>query len=219
MNKSRIDYTSYRFRIKVSLIAILVFMIVLFRLAPEMKRNTQDDGDLSNLNQITIDLIDITTQALPPSAPPRPRVPLNIVFDPVMSEVDLDVLFEVPIQLDSGIPQSAGQRVGFVVRNPQSPPRVQRIVEPVNPDNSTKIEVIAELTVGVDGRVEEVRIVSVKRRNPQTGRLEDFNEDEESYVQSTREAAFQWLFRPATEKGVPVRSVSEHVFSFGRGIN
>ena len=198
------------------MITILVFMIILFRFAPEMKRNTQYYDDLSNLNQMTIDLIDITTQSSPPSAPPRPHVPLKIVLDPVISEVDLDVLFEVPIQLDSGIQHSTGQSVGFIVRNPQSPPRVQRIVEPVNPDNSTKIEVIAELTVGVHGRVEEVRIVSIKRRNPQTGRLEDFNEDEESYVQSTREAAFQWLFRPATEKGVPVRSVSEHVFSFGR---
>lgn len=194
-------------------------MILLFRFGPEIRRGGFDFRKFAENNQITIDLIEITTQSSPPSAPPKPRVPVRTLADPVVSETDIDVIFDVPIQLDPGIQQTAGQGVGLVVRNPQRPPRVQRIVEPVSPDISMRVEIIAELTVGIDGRVEDVQILSARRRNPNTGNLEEISNIDESYILATREAAFQWLFRPATEQGNPVKSVSEHVFSFGRGIN
>lgn len=201
------------------MITILVVMILLFTFGPEATRRNPDFRNFAENNQITIDLIEITTQSSPPSAPPKPRVPVRTLADPVVSETDIDVVFDVPIQLDTGIDPTAGQAVGIVVRNPQRPPRVQRIVEPVSPDISMRVEIIAELTVGIDGRVEDVQIVSIKRRNPNSGIMEAISSIDESYILATREAAFQWLFRPATVQGEPVRAVSEHVFSFGRGIN
>lgn len=219
MKKSRFDLAPYTIRFKVSLITVLVFMILIFRFGPELRRKNIDFKSFGESSQITIDLIEITTQSTPPSAPPRPREPVRTLADPIITETDIDVIFDVTIQLDPGIDQTVGQSVGLVVRNPQRPPRVQRIVEPINPDNSSRIEVIAELTVGIDGRVEDVQIVSARRRNQATGNYEPIQELDESFIQATREAAFQWLFRPATQQGNPVRSVSEHVFSFGRGIN
>lgn len=194
-------------------------MILLFKFGPESSRGSIDFGNFSENNQITIDLIEITTQSSPPSAPPKPRVPVRTFIDPVVTETDIDVIYDVPIQLDSGIQRTEGQAVGVVVRSPQRPPRVQRIVEPISPDISIRVEIIAELTVGADGRVEEVQIISIRRRNQSTGIMESVSEIDDSYIQATREAAFQWLFRPASDQGQPVRSVSEHVFSFGRGIN
>jgi len=194
-------------------------MILLFRFGPDSRRSGFNFRNFTENNQITIDLIEITTQSSPPSAPPKPTVLVRTLADPVVSETDIDLVFDVPIQLDEGIQQTAGQGVGLVVRNPQRPPRVQRIVEPMSPDISMRVEIIAELTVGVDGRVEDVQITSVSRRNSSTGEMEVISNIDESYILATREAAFQWLFRPATVQGNPVRSVSEHVFSFGRGIN
>lgn len=219
MKKTRFDLIPYTLRFKVSVIAVLVSVILLFKFGPESKRGNSDFRVFSENNQITIDLIEITTQSSPPSAPPKPRVPLRILTDPVIIETDINVVFDVPIQLDSGINHTVGQAVGLVVRNPQRPPRVQRIVEPISPDILARVEIIAELTVGVDGRVEDVNILSVRRRNPSSGELEAVTDIDESYILATREAALQWLFRPASEQGNPVRSVSEHVFSFGRGIN
>lgn len=219
MKKSRFDLIPYYIRFKVSVITVLFFMILLFKFGPESSRGSIDFGNFSENNQITIDLIEITTQSSPPSAPPKPRVPVRTFIDPVVTETDINVIFDVPIQLDSGIQRTAGQAVGVVVRNPQRPPRVQRIVEPISPDISIRVEIIAELTVGADGRVEEVQIISIRRRNQSTGIMESVSEIDDSYIQATREAAFQWLFRPASDQGQPVRSVSEHVFSFGRGIN
>lgn len=219
MKKSRFDLIPYYIRFKVSVITVLVFMILLFKFGPESSRGSIDFGNFSENNQITIDLIEITTQSSPPSAPPKPRVPVRTFIDPVVTETDIDVIYDVPIQLDSGIQRTEGQAVGVVVRSPQRPPRVQRIVEPISPDISIRVEIIAELTVGADGRVEEVQIISIRRRNQSTGIMESVSEIDDSYIQATREAAFQWLFRPASDQGQPVRSVSEHVFSFGRGIN
>jgi hypothetical protein len=219
MKKNRFDLIPYYIKFRISMITVLVVMIMLFKYGPEMIRPNQNFQNLNNNNQITIDLIEITTQSTPPSAPPRPRIPVRTLTDPVVTETDIDVVFDVPIRLDPGIDRTEGQNVGLVVRNPQRPPRVQRIVEPVSPERSSNVEIIAELTIGTDGRVEEVRIVSIRRRNSSTGQMESLNEIDDSYIQATREAAFQWLFRPATEQGSPVRSVSEHVFTFGRGIN
>jgi hypothetical protein len=219
MKKSRIDTAPYDIRFKISLIAVMIFIMALFRFGPEFRRNQLDFRDFRASEQITIDLIEITTQSSPPASPPRPRVSVRTFSDPVIVETDIDIVFDFVINLDPGIARAPGTGVGLVVRNPQRPPRVQRIVEPIGPDVTTRIEIVAELTVGSDGRVEDVNIISIKRRNSVSGQLEEVEQIDKAYLDATREAAMQWQFRPATEQGNPVRSVSEHVFTFGRGIN
>ncbi len=54
-------------------------------------------------------------------------------------------------------------------------------------------EVVAQLLVGIDGRVEEIRIVEVT----QSGL---------GFEQATEEAVRQWRYRPATKNGVKVRT-------------
>ncbi len=219
MKKNRFDLIPYNIRFKASLISVLIVVILCFKYGPELGRTDLHFNNYYQNNQITIDLIEITTQSSPPSAPPKPRVPVRTLTDPVVSDTDIDVVFDIPVQFDAGIDLTVGQNIGIVVRNPQRPPRVQRIVEPISPDKSSRIEIIAELTIGIDGRVEDVQFITFRRLNLETGRMEIVDAAEEPYLQATREAAFQWLFRPATEQGLPVRSVSEHVFTFGRGIN
>ena len=54
-------------------------------------------------------------------------------------------------------------------------------------------DVVAHLLVGIDGRVEEVRILEVS----QTG---------VGFERATEEAVLQWRYRPATKHGVKVRT-------------
>jgi TonB family protein len=69
--------------------------------------------------------------------------------------------------------------------NPEYPPIAQRA--------GISGEVVAQLLVGIDGRVEEVQIVEVSQ--PGVG-----------FERATEDAVRQWRYRPATKHGVKVRA-------------
>jgi hypothetical protein len=219
MKKTQFDHLPYDIHFKLSLILTLSGFVLMVMFGPVMYKNRSNTVFVYSELPITIDLIEITTQLAPPVSPPRPRVPVQVLLDPIVQERDLDLLIEIPVNLENAIAGAfeTGQRV--LVRNPQRQPRVQRIVEPVSPDVTTRIEIVALLTVGVDGRVESVEIQSIKKFNPVSGVFEFAVHIDPAYIEATQYAAMQWIFRPAAENGNPVRSVSEHVFTFGRGIN
>jgi hypothetical protein len=219
MKKTHFDNLPYDIHFKLSLILTLTGFVLLILFGPEMYKNRSNTLFVYSELPITIDLIEITTQPAPPASPPRPRVPVPVLLDPIVSETDLNLLIDIPVNLENAIASLSGTGQRLVVYNPQRLPRVQRIVEPVSPDVTTRIEIVALLTVGVDGRVEYVEIQSIKKFNPVSGLFEFVDNVDQAYIEATKYAAMQWIFRPAAENGTPVRSISEHVFTFGRGIN
>jgi TonB family protein len=76
-------------------------------------------------------------------------------------------------------------------------PVVLHQVDPIYPPVARKVgidgDVVAELLVGIDGSVEEVRIIEVS-----AARM--------GFERATEEAVRQWRYRPATKNGVKVRA-------------
>lgn len=223
MRINQIDQLPYTLRIKVSIAFILMLMIFIVKFAPDFHYQKSLTIFQSETEQITLDLIEITIQegSLPP--PPLPRVQVSNSQPIIIDEHTIDQLldFESTFQL---IPlPSEGRSNGGIVRNPQQPPRVQRIVEPVSPSNDAlqqiRAEITAQLTVNASGRVEEVEILEIRIYNRRTRSFEYINDIDQYFIDSTISAAMQWQFRAATQDGQSVRSVSNHVFTFGSGIN
>lgn len=223
MRINQIDQLPYTLRIKVSIAFILMVMIFIVKFAPNFHHQKLPTTFQDENIQVTLDLIEITIQegSVPP--PPRPRVQVSTTFPVIIDEQSIDQLldFESTFQL---IPlPSEGRSNGGIVRNPQHPPRVQRIVEPVSPNNHAlqqiRAEITAQLTVNASGRVEEVEILEIRIYNRRTRSYEYISDIDQYFIDSTISAAMQWQFRAATQDGQSVRSVSNHVFTFGSGIN
>ena len=227
MIKNSYDQLPYDIKLRINLGIILFVFVLIFRFAPDFRFNNSQRQIFTSNERVTIDLIDITTQSAPLASPPKPRVPVDVTQDPIIDETDLDPLFEMDFvfeslelpEFGSGSGSNPGVGIGQIVRDPQRPPRVQRIVEPVSPDQSIRAEITALLTISPGGRVVDVEFQNIRIYKESTQQFESASEIDPKYLQATEYAALQWLFRPATHQGNNVWSVSEHVFIFGKGIN
>ena len=112
-----------------------------------------------------------TRTPIPPTATPRPPTP---TFTPAVREGDLVAL---------------GPDVSRPVVVHQVKPEKPKMAERLNQSGTVEAEVL----VGPDGAVEDVRIVSV---SPPNMGFEDATED----------ALRQWRFKPATKDGIKVRT-------------
>jgi protein TonB len=78
-----------------------------------------------------------------------------------------------------------------------NPPVLIHQVDPEYPPIAARAningEVVAQLLVGIDGRVEDVRILEVSQKGV-------------GFEQATEDAVRQWRYRPATKHGVTVRT-------------
>ena len=110
-----------------------------------------------------------TPTRVPPTATPIPMTPT-----PVVNEGDI---------VDPGPGVVAPVLLHRV--NPKYPPIAQRA--------GISGEVIAELLVGIDGKVEDVRIVEVTHEGV-------------GFERATEDAVRQWRYRPPTKNGVKVRT-------------
>jgi TonB family protein len=112
-----------------------------------------------------------TATPIPPTATPRPPTPTST---PAVREGDL-------VALGPGVSRPvAVHRV-----EPSKPKMAQRL----NQEGSVEAEVL----VGPDGAVEDVRIVSVSPPNM-------------GFEKATEDALRQWRFKPATKNGIKVRT-------------
>ncbi|HAC14556.1 MAG TPA: hypothetical protein DCE78_01230 [Bacteroidetes bacterium] len=209
MIKNSYDNLPYDLKLRINLGIILLLFILIFRLSPDFKPIDSQNQTFQSNERITIDLIDITTQSAPLASPPKPRVPVDVTQDPIISETELDPLFELEFVFESlelpefgvGSGNKPGVGIGRIVRDPQRPPRVQRIVEPVSPDQSIRAEITALLTINPSGRVVEVEFQNIRIYNELTQRFETATAIDPAFLEATEYAALQWIFRPATHQG------------------
>ncbi len=227
MIKNSYDNFPYDIKLRINLGIILIIFVLIFRLSPDFQLGYKRNQRVLSSEQVIIHLVDITTQSAPLASPPKPRVPVDITQDPIIAETELDPLFELEFIFDSlelpefgvGRGLSPGAGIGQIIRDPQRPPRVQRIVEPVSPDQSIRAEITALLTIDPSGRVVEVEFQNIRIYNERSQLFESVTQIAPGFLKATEYAALQWLFRPATHQGANVWAVSEHIFIFGKGIN
>lgn len=220
MQKNSFDILPYHLKTRITACIILLLFIGVFRYYPVYWTFSSTQIPMVITDQVTIDLIDITVQQAQVPPPPRPRLPVRTTPDIMISDTNIDELIDLEFNYTSlERPQGLGTGSTSVVLNPQRPPRVQRIVEPVSPDLSVTAQITALLTVDTTGRVIDVEIQTIRLFNPLTRQFELTDSIGSHFIQATEYAAYQWVFRPALQNNQPVISVSEHVFVFGRGIN
>lgn len=209
----------YYFRIQIAVITSLIVFILLFRFWPNFEQSDQDlserfsDEELIN-QDFVIAQQEVTVQR---NAPPVPRPDVTVPDDEVVDvEYDLDLN-----GMDDGdlAPFAEDPGPAEIVGQPDQPPGVRRIVEPVTPSaarrDGLRVEVIVSYVVSETGEVEEAEIEDLRMFNEETGRYESVRETGYGFREITLRAARQWRFNPAMYQGEPVRSRTSHRFTFG----
>ncbi|MEX0681315.1 MAG: hypothetical protein WD097_08030 [Balneolales bacterium] len=213
-------YRHYFIRIQIAIICSISFFILLFRFWPE---KVYDDHRLflqfSGEQQLTPEMIVASRQPaverLAPTVPRLITVPDDEVVD---AEFNLE-LFGMSSEIQDLEPFSENEGETELVENPDRPPNVRRIVEPVMPSevrrNAVRIQIDVLFVVSAQGEVEEATIDEIRMYNPATRTFEIVADIGYGLKEATLNAAYQWLFYPARHQDQPVRSISRHRFTFG----
>lgn len=209
--------TAYKHRIGLSIIAVQLFAIILFRYLPAIQ--PADDPVVFNERQIdsVIELIEPTRHGRLLPAPPRPSTlppePTDILLEDELITID------IPQMQGEGVPDAAPESPGIPVSNPTNPATVVRIVEAITPvqvrRDNVRLEVSVRFLISTDGDVDEIHILSVKKYSPGAFQYDEIRPDEYGISEAIQRAAMQWRFRPARNDGITVRSYSTHIFTLG----
>jgi outer membrane biosynthesis protein TonB len=203
------------------IIVAQLLTIGVFNFWPAQDQPTENSGEVAlNEDVVLIEEAIITEQSSNPPPPPKPRAPVPVPKDEIIEE-EIDLFEDINLSefsdslSTSKLPGTAGQ--GEVASSPQQPPSIVRIVEATTPEAAKKANIKAELTVSflVDqqGNVEEASITRIKLYEGDGSRIvETINY---GITEATLNAALQWKFRPARDKGRPVRAYSKQIFTFG----
>ena len=206
----------------VSIIVAQLIMISTFKLWPEreFERPVFDSFEKS---AIIVEEMIITRQANAPASPPKPQVPIPVPNDEVIEEEllefpELDDLLNTD-PLSESI--TTGQRGDEerISGNPDRPPRVVKIVEPVIPDEAKQANIKAiifvNFTVLSTGLVKEAYISEIRLFEDNGRDFKVVKDIGYGLLEATLEAAYQWRFRPASEDGEQVGAYTQNSFTFG----
>lgn len=221
MKKGNIESISHINKLQYCLIGILLVFVLLIRFFPAHS-SVDDPISLTDVHvERQITLIDITRQEMQVQQPARPQVRLDERFtdmDIVDPEFDMITMFVADV--GDLMPLPVGSSSGEIVSNPDRSPRVTRIVEPVTPggviQSGKRFRVKVRFLVDENGHVEEIFITDILEFDSFIQDYIAVNRSEPEIAEATMAAAIQWRFRPAIENGEPVRSFSNHLFTFGR---
>lgn len=210
----------YRQRIQTALICTLLFFIAVFRYWPAA--GPEDDLQVSRFSEDPLsgpELVFASRQVAVEHVPPVvPRAQTTRPEDEIV-DVEIDLELEGFWNGAEWGPMARDPGRGPLVGQPDRPPRVRRIVEPVMPARArrdgVRLEIEIRFIVGADGEVEEVAIAAMRMFRAETGNYESVEETGYGFREITLRAASQWLFHPAQHEGDFVRSSALHSFTFG----
>lgn len=206
----------------VSIIVAQLIMITTFKIWPEREYD-RPVFDSFEKEAIIVEEMIITRQANAPASPPKPQVPIPVPNDEVIEEKllefpELDDLMNTDPLSES---VTTGQRGNEerISGNPDRPPRVVKIVEPVIPEEAKQADIKAMITVNFtvlsNGNVKEAYISEIRLYDENGRDFKIVNDIEYGLLEATLEAAYQWKFRPAIEEGGQVGAYIQDVFTFG----
>jgi len=219
--KHHLTESGYINRLLISLLAIQVLVLLLFKFWPTDARQEVSYQSEPPQQEVLIDEIQITKQRSSPPPPPKPQIPQPVPSDEVIEfEPDFELDLQTPEmpELEFGTGTAMAGDESAIVSNPQIPPTVVRIVEASSPDDvppelKGNIEMIVNFLVDKDGRVEEASIVEIRKYSGD-GDYEVLEFIEYGLMDAVLRAALQWRFRPARQDGEPVRAFTRQRFNY-----
>jgi len=220
-NQRRLSDHSYRHLILFAIALVQLLFILLIRLWPQSDYEPSLNFELFEQEIVILDDIQITRQQTSPPPPPRPQIPNPVPDDEIIEiEIEFDVdlsLPELPL-LDPGFGTGITGNEARVVRNPQIPPTVVRIVEASAPEEvpeeiKGKLEMIVNFLVDENGEVEEVTIMEIRLYNDD-GTFEGLPFVQYGLMDAVLTAAMQWRFRPARQDGERVKAYTRQRFNY-----
>ncbi|MBO6524132.1 MAG: hypothetical protein JJ971_09910 [Balneolaceae bacterium] len=205
-----------------SIIVAQLILISVFKFWPEIEYE-RPVFDRFEEEAIIVEEMIITRQANAPASPPKPQVPIpvpndNIIEEEILEFPEMDDLLNTD-PLSESI--TTGQRGNEerISGNPDRPPRVVKIVEPVIPDEAKRADIKAivavNFTVFSDGTVKEAYIAEIRLYEKNGEDYKIVSDIGYGLLEATLEAAYQWRFRPATDEGGNVGAYTQDVFTFG----
>ena len=214
----------YRIRLQVSIIIteLLLLSVIFFWPTPNSERNNEEI--VYSEEELNLEPPNITQQTTSPPPPPQPSLPPEPVPDDVIDEeieieeMNLPDVLEPSELKGPGIIDSDDDNLQ-IVSNPQMPPSVVKIVEPVVPEEAKKAGIKAEIWVNFlvnkDGNVEEATISEIKVYDKSKDKYVTVQSIGYGLVESTLKAALQWRFRSAKDQGEEVTAYTKHIFTYG----
>ncbi len=212
----------YRIRVLTAIAIVELLAIATFNLWPVNKSTSS--GQQIDFSDDAIALEDIvrTEQQNSPPPPPKPQIPIPEPTDEVIEEdpIELDDL-NVSEYSDSLSVEMIGSEgdADEPVSSPQVAPQVIHIVEPTVPDAAKKADIKAEIWVNflvdTEGKVEEASITEIVLYDQESGDKRKVDRINYGLTEATLTAALQWKFRPAKNKGQPVKAYSRQIFTYG----
>jgi outer membrane biosynthesis protein TonB len=212
----------YQIRVMTAIAIVELLVIAIFNLWPVSKSaSTNQQIDFSD-EAIALEDVVRTQQQSSPPPPPKPQVPIPEPTDEVIEEdpIELDDL-NVSKYSDSLSVEMVGSDgdADEPVSSPQVAPQVIHIVEPTVPDPAKKADIKAEIWVNflvdTEGKVEEASITEIVLYDQETGEKRTVDRINYGLTEATLTAALQWRFRPARNKGQPVKAYSRQIFTYG----
>ena len=212
----------YRIRVLTAIAIVELMVIAIFNFWPVSESTST--GQKIDFSDDAIALEDVvrTEQQNSPPPPPKPQIPIPEPTDEVIEEdpIELDDL-NVSEYSDSLSLEMVGSEgdADEPVSSPQVAPQVIHIVEPTVPEAAKEANIKAEIwvnfLVNTEGKVEEASITEIVLYDQESGERKRVDRIDYGLTEATLTAALQWRFRPARNKGQPVKAYSRQIFTFG----
>jgi len=219
--KHHLTESGYINRLLVSLLAVQIIVLLLFKFWPTDAREEVTYHTEPPMQEVLIDEIQITKQESSPPPPPKPQIPQPVPSDEVIEfepDFELDLKSPEMPDLEFGTGTAMDGNEASIVSNPQIPPTVVRIVEASSPEGvppelKGNIEMVVNFLVDKNGQVEEASIIEI-RKYSSDGEFEVLQFIEYGLMDAVLRAALQWRFRPARQDGETVRAYTRQRFNY-----
>jgi len=215
----------HRIRVQFAIVIAELLVLGLFVFWPGPENPGDDNNIIYREDELQLETPVITKQTSSPPPPPRPSLPPEPVPNDEVIEEEIEITeFNLPDVLETSELEGPGMLDSNdsslkIHSNPQLPPNIVKIVEPVMPEeakrNNIKAEIWVEFLVDTEGEVEEATISEIKMYNKKTDKYETVKHIDYGLIEATIKAALQWKFRPAKDNGQKVRAYTKHVFTYG----
>lgn len=178
--------------------------------------------DVRGQEVITMEEITQTRQEAKKPPPPPPIPPVVVPDDVILDDVEFEVADHFLAIEDTGedVEETDGATVGSNLSfRADSGPRPVRIIEPKYTREARRrnirAEVVIEVLVDERGGVSEVKVIGRFLLNKDATKREAVASVGYGLEEAAETAALQYIFRPAQEGGIAVRSYTTLTFSFG----
>ena len=222
--KKRKKAQEFQRRALASTVVSLFIVLACFRWwpLPGEVRPADIDYDIRGQEVITMEEIVQTRQEKKKPPPPAPVPPVVVPDDVILDDIVLDFQdeFLAVEEIGEDVEETDGVSVGTNLSfRADSGPRPVRIVEPEYTIEARRrkirAEVVIEVLVDERGSVSEVKIIRRFLLNKDATEREAVASVGYGLEEAAKAAASQYMFRPAREGGIAVRSFTTLTFSFG----